>query len=71
MVSEKAGGRKAYMKEKKRQCQTQGRGQVSLVLKSVKGILYSDKDSLNKRESQKSNLGEQGWTVSGIDSIAC
>lgn len=66
MVSEKAGGRKAYMKEK-RQCQTQGRGRVSLVLKSVKGILYSDKDSLNKRESQKSNLGEQGWTVSGID----
>lgn len=40
-----------------------GRGQVWLVLESVKGLLYPDMDSLDEKESQKSNLGGQGWTV--------
>lgn len=48
-----------------------GKSQVGLVLKSVKGILCSDKHSMEKRESQKSNLGGHGWTVAGINPIAC
>lgn len=48
-----------------------GRSQVGLVLKSVKGILCSDKHSMDKSESQKSDLGGHGWTLAGINPIAC
>lgn len=47
-----------------------GKGSGILSTEGVKRILYSDQDSLNKRQSQKSNLGGQGWMVMDINSIA-
>lgn len=65
LVSEQ--GREGLKWGKGWQCWKLGRSQGGSMLKSIKAVLCSDKDSVYERESRKSNLGGQAWAVVSIN----